>query len=120
MSAAVKAPEADAELLETAASYHRMREEDRAFWASVREEDDADNKMWDAHNAPDGLWTRINNTVDRVAELPASTPAGRKAKASVLDDLIREQHSSQIEANCTDQDVTVAMSLIRDLVGDPA
>jgi hypothetical protein len=94
MSALRKPSEADAELLATAASYHRMFAEDIAFWETAG--DDPGNKMADAQNEPDGRWTLMSNAVDRVAELPATTCAGIKAKASVLDVLIREQHKLRL------------------------
>jgi hypothetical protein len=117
MSAAVKAPEADAELLAAAADFHKLTAEDVAFWNSV--EQDLDNKHWDACNAEGGLWTRLYAATDRVIELSAMTLDGMRAKASVVKALIIEQNGPE-ERGHWNEDTHAAMSLIRDLVGDPA
>jgi hypothetical protein len=82
----------DRELLAAAGDFHRMRAEDKAFWKVTKV--DPGNKHADAFNLPDGLWTRIGGAVQRVSNLPATTPEGLRAKATVLEEMIRQQHST--------------------------
>jgi hypothetical protein len=105
----------DRELLRGAGDFHRMRAEDIAFWKVTK--DDPGNKHADAFNQPDGLWTRIGGAVQRVSDLPAVTPEGLRAKATVLEEMIRQQHSTQLEEGCEDEEIMVALSLVRDVLG---
>jgi hypothetical protein len=107
--------ESDGELLAAAADFHRMRAEDKAFWKVTK--DDPGNKHADAFNAPDGLWVRTSGAVQRVSDLAAATPEELRAKASVLEDLIREHHGRQLEEGCEDEEIMVALSLVRDVLG---
>jgi hypothetical protein len=100
LAQAAKAQEPDGELLAAAADFHRMRAEDKAFWNVT--EDDPGNKHADAFNQPDGLWTRIGYAIQRVSDLSAATPEGLRAKASVLEEIIRQEHRAQLEADCED------------------
>ncbi len=108
----------DRELLAAAGDFHRMRAEDKAFWKVTK--DDPGNKHADAFNQPDGLWTRIGGAVQRVSNLPAVTPEGLRAKATVLEEMIRQQHSTQLEEGCEDEEIMVALSLVRDVLGRAA
>jgi hypothetical protein len=92
-----------------------MRVEDKAFWKATK--DDPGNKHADASNAPDGLWTRIGVAIQRVSNLIAATPEGLRAKASVLEEIIRQEHRRQLEEGCEDEEIMVALSLVRDLLG---
>ena len=85
------------ELLAAAGHFHRMRAEDKAFWKVTK--DDPGNKHADAFNQPDGLLTRIGGAVQRVSEM------------------IRQQHSTQLEEGCEDEEIVVALSLVRDVLG---
>ena len=105
----------DRELLAAAGDFHRMRAEDKAFWKVTKV--DPGNKHADAFNLPDGLWTRIGGAVQRVSNLPATTPEGLRAKATVLEEMIRQQHSPQLEEGCEDEEIMVALSLVCDLLG---
>ena len=110
-----KAEELDGELLQAAADFHRLRAQDKAFWKTLS--DDPGNVIWDQHNAPDGRWTRIDEAADRVAELPAKTPEGLRAKATVVEALMIEHHGEQLEEGCEDEQVRLAMSLACDVLG---
>jgi hypothetical protein len=113
-----QAPEAqgDADLLAAAAAFHKLTAEDVAYWKAIGEEDDRDNKHWNACNADGGLWTRLYAATRRACELPAKTPEGLRAKASVVQALIIEHHGTE-ECGVWDEAVDAAMSLVRDLVG---
>jgi hypothetical protein len=82
--------------------------------------EDPGNKHADAFNRPDGLWIRIGGAVQRVADLPATTSEGLRAKATVLEEMIRQQHSTQLEEGCEDEEIMVALSLVRDVLGRAA
>jgi hypothetical protein len=105
----------DGELLAAAVDFHRMRAEDKAFWEVTK--DDPGNKHADAFNQPDGLWVRISGAVQRVSNFAATTPEGLVAKASVLEEIIRQEHRAQLEADCEDEEIMVALSLLRDVLG---
>jgi hypothetical protein len=116
-----QAPEAqgDGELLAAAAAFHKFTAEDVAYWKAIGEEDDRDNKHWNAWNADGGLWTRLYAATRRTCELPAKTPEGLRAKAGVVEALIIEHHGPE-ERGDWDEAVEAAMSLVRDLVGAAA
>jgi hypothetical protein len=114
MSAA-QSQELDGELLAAAAAFHKLTAVDVAYWKAIGEEDDRDNKHWNACNAEDGLWTRLYAATTSVRDLPAKTPEGLRAKATVVEALIIENHSAETD-NWGDE-IRAAMSLIRDLVG---
>ena len=105
----------DAELLAAAGDFHRMRAEDKAFWKATK--DDPEDKYANAFNQPDGLWVRISGAVQRVSDLPAVTSEGLRAKATVLEAVIRQEHRAQLEEGCEDEEIRVALSLARDVLG---
>jgi hypothetical protein len=117
LAQAAKAQELDGELLAAAADFHKFTAEDRAFWEAVGVEADQDNR--NACNAEDGIWTRLFAATGRVRDLPAKTLAGFRAKASVVEALIIEQNGPE-ERGDWNEDIDLAMSLVRDLMGAAA
>jgi hypothetical protein len=113
-----EAAELDGELIASADEYHRLVAQDRAARANVRNEGvEAEQNYCDEAEAESGIWNRINDATDRVIMLPAATPEGLRAKASVLEQMMVEQHGEQIDEGRLDEDVALAWSLVCDITG---
>jgi hypothetical protein len=114
-----KAQELDGELLQAAADFHRLRAKDRAAWSALPNIKAWEEARWDWCNSEEGDWTLIDAAIDRIKELPARTPEGVRAKAGVAQALLFENNKPSIEEGCEDEEVAVAMSLCRDILGTP-
>ncbi len=115
----MKAQELDGQLIGAAADFHRLRAESKAFWSgSEALGREAEERMWDDCDA--GLWRLTDGAMALVAKLPARTPEGLRAKASVAQALFLEHHGGQIEEGCEDEEIKVSLSLVRDILGRTA
>ena len=115
-----KAAELDGELLQAAADFHRLRAADKAAWAALPGDKTLEDERWDWCNSEEGDWTLVDAACERVRQLPARTPEGLRAKAGVAQALLFEHHKPAIEEGCEDEEVAVAMSLCRDILGGAA
>jgi hypothetical protein len=110
-----QAAELDGELLSSAAEWRRLVAQDKATWRSLEDEETAAGQAyWDEAAASGGIWDRIHDAAERVMARPATTPEGIRAKASVLQQMLREH---QIEEGCANEEIRVALSLVSDIMG---
>lgn len=102
-----KAAELDGELLALEAEFHRhSAEADKQFHLSTRCDDPAEQ-------AAEAAMKRAGHAWDRMAELPARTPEGLRAKATAIEAYLPEYYP--------DDDVPrLVASLLRDIMGRPA
>jgi hypothetical protein len=107
----------DGALLQAAAAFHRLREEDSRAWKAIPDDKDLTQAHWDWCNSEKGYWTLIDSACERVRQLPARTLEGLRAKALVAETLLLEHHGTQIAENCEGEEIYVAMSLARDILG---
>jgi hypothetical protein len=112
------AAELDAELLSSAAEYNRLKDQDRETWGILRnEDDDVGQAYWDEAAAEGGIWDRTDGAAKQVIALPAATPEGIHAKASVLKRMLTQFHQEQINEGCAEEEIALSWSLVCDILG---
>jgi hypothetical protein len=114
-------PNPDGALLSSAAEYNRLFDQDKAAWDSLEEADRAAEEAYgDEADAVGGVWQRMHEDAGRVITLPATTPEGIRAKASVLKRMLLEHYELELEKGSANEEIKVAWSLAMDIVGRPA